>query len=174
MTLQDFTNTPIKYKYHSMAVEDVITFMLSHEDLYVAVDSKQTPAKTYTSIVKTARDMNAAETLDRIIVSLYRPEDISVVRNIYPFRSFVLRQYGWVHNWYRLAEFCLKNDIHAVNVSSEVIDADPEGVKLLISKGIHVYAAVVNSLEQMQHYKDLGITGAVSDYLSESDWGLLR
>ena len=55
-----------------------------------------------------------------------------------------------------------------------MIDADPEGVKILTSKGIHVYSAVVNSLKQMQAHKDLGITGAVSDYLSESDWELLK
>ena len=141
--------------------------------MYAAVDSKQNPAKTYTSIVRAARDMKAADILDRIIVSLYRTEDVDTVRKVYPFRNFVLRQYGWQHNWYKLAEFCLKNNIHVVNVSNEVIDADPDGVKILISKGIHVYAAVVNSLKQMQLYKDLGVTGAVSDYLSESDWGLL-
>lgn len=174
MTLHDFMSSPINYKYHAMAAEDMTDFMLSHKDVYIAVDSKHDPVKVFGSIVQTAKRMNAEEILSRIIVSLYSTKDIDRVKAVYPFRNFALRQYGWQHNWYELAEFCVKNDIHAVNIFDFVIDADPEGVKILTSKGIHVFAAVVNSLSKLQAYKDLGVTGAVSDYLSESDWGLLR
>lgn len=68
----------------------------------------------------------------------------------------------------------MKHNVPLVNIFDFVIDADPEGVKILTDKGIHGYAAVVNSLKQMQKYKSMGITGAVSDYLSESDWELLK
>ena len=173
-TLQEFTDTLIFMKYHSMTAEDMINFMLSHDDLYVAADCKYDPVKIYSALVQTAQTMNAEKVLDRIIVSLYWTGDIDRVKSVYPFRHFVLRQYGLLHNWYSLAEFCLKNDIHVVNIFNFVIDADPEGVKILTSKGIRVYSAVVNSLKQMQAHKDLGITGAVSDFLSEADWELLK
>lgn len=173
-TREEFTAAKIFMKYHPMTAEDMIDFMASHPDLYVAGDSKDDPVTIYSLIAETARRMNAEEVLPQIIVSLYSTEDVNRVKAVYPFRHFVLRQYGWRHNWYSLAEFCLKNDIHVVNIFNYVIDADPEGVKILTSKGIHVYAAVVNSLKQMQCCKDLGITGAVSDYLSESDWELLK
>ena len=173
-SLQEFTGTLIFMKYHSMTAEDMINFMLSHDDLYVAADCKDDPVKIYSALVQTAQTMNAEEVLDRIIVSLYRTADVDRVKSVYPFKHFVLRQYGWLHNWYSLAEFCLKNDVHVVNIFNFVIDADPEGVKILTSKGIRVYAAVVNSLKQMQAYKDLGIFGAVSDSLSEEDWELLK
>ena len=152
----------------------MIDFMASHKDLYVAVDAKHDAVKVFESLVEAARKMNTEEILSRVIVSLYYTEDIDRVKAVYPFRNFALRQYGWTHNWCKLAEFCLKNDIHAVNIFDFVIDADPEGIKILTSKGIHIFAAVVNSLKQLQAYKDLVVTGAVSDYLSEADWGLLR
>lgn len=178
LSYQEFKSSLINYKYHPMDVEDMINFMLSHRDLYAAVDTKadrrHDPVSIYSTLVDTAKRMNAEEVLSRIIVSLYSTKDIDRVKAVYPFRNFALRQYGWTHNWYELAEFCVKNDIHAVNIFDFVIDADPEGVKILTSKGIHIFAAVVNSLSQLQAYKDLGVTGAVSDYLSESDWGLLR
>ncbi len=174
MTLHDFMSAPINYKYHAMAAEDMIDFMLSHKDVYIAVEAKHDAVKVFDSLVQTAKRMNAEEILSCVIVSLYDTKDIDRVKAVYPFKNFALRQYGWQHNWYELAEFCVKNDIHAVNIFDFVIDADPEGVKILTSKGIHIFAAIINSLSQLQAYKDLGVTGAVSDYLSESDWGLLR
>lgn len=174
MTLHDFMSSPVNYKYHAMAAEDMTDFMLSHKDVYIAVDSKHDPVKVFGSIVQAAKRMNAEETLSRIIVSLYDTKDVDRVKAVYPFENFALRQYSFSHNWHALAEFCVKNDIHAVNIWHTVLDADPDGVNILTSKGIHVFAAVVNSLSKLQAYKDLGVTGAVSDYLSESDWGLLR
>ena len=172
--LKDFKNSLIFMKFRPMTAEDMINFMLSHDDLYVAVDSKSPPEKVYPALVQAARNLNAEKVLARIIVSLYRTDDVHKVKSVYPFQHFVLRQYGWQHNWYKLAEFCIKNNIHVVNIFDFVIDNDPEGVKILTSKGIHVYAAIINSLRQLQAYKNLGITGAVSDYLSESDWELLK
>lgn len=173
-TLEQFKAALILKKYHPITVEDMINFMASHDDVYVAADSKVSPTKIYSVLVETAKRMNAEEVLSRIIVSLYSTKDIDRVKAVYPFKNFALRQYGWQHNWYELAEFCVKNDIHAVNIFDFVIDADPEGVKILTSKGIHIFAAIINSLRQLQGYKDLGVTGAVSDYLNESDWGLLK
>ena len=173
-SFEEFMSTKIFMKYTPMSIEDMIDFMKAHEDLYVAVDCKEEPAKVYSSLVNAASSMNASEILERIIVSLYKTEDVAKVKSVYPFRNFALRQYGWQHNWYDLAEFCVKNSIHVVNVWDFVADTDPEGIKILLDKNIHVWAAPINSLRQMQRYKDLGITGAVSDYLSESDWELLK
>lgn len=174
MTFHDFMSAPINYKYHAISAEDIIDFMRSHSDVYIAVDAKHDPVKIFGMMVQDAKRMNAEEILSRVIVSVYETGDIDRVKAVYPFKNFALRQYGFVHNWYKLAEFCLKNDIHIVNATCFVIDHDPDGVKILTSKGIHVFAAVVNSLSQLQAYKDLGVTGAVSDFLSESDWELLR
>lgn len=176
-TLEQFKGSLIFMKYHPMTAEDMIAFMASHSDLYVAGDSKYDPAEIFSALAETARKMNAEEVLSRVIVSLYRTDDVNRVKAVYPFKHFMMRQHigHKRHNWYKLTEFCLKNNIHAVNVFNEsAIDQDPEGVKILTSKGIRVYAAVVNSLKKLQCYKDLGVSGAVSDYLSESDWELLR
>ena len=174
MTHKDFKNSLIFRKYHPLDLDDMINFMLTHEDLYIAVDSKRDAAKTFDLLVKTAKNLNAESILDRIIVSLYNFEDVVSVKKIYQFKNFALRQCGWQHNWYKLAEFCLKNNIRVVNIFDFVIDSDPEGVKILTSKNIHVFAAVVNNLSQLEKYKSLGITGAVSDFLSESDWSLIK
>ena len=174
MTLSDFIDKPINFKYHAMTVRDMINFMLAHEDLYVALDSKMEAEKTFESFVSLAKEMNAENVLDRIIVSLYFTEDVKKVKEIYPFKNFALRQYGWQHNWYELAEFCVNNDIHVVNIFTFVIDDDPEGVKILSNKGIRIFAAVVNELSQMKKYRPLGITGAVSDFLSEPDIDLIN
>lgn len=160
-----------------MGIEDMINFMLAHEDVYAAVDSKLSPSEIYSALVEAARTLNAESILERIIVSLYETKDVETVKGIYPFRHFVMRQYarGYSeHNWYELAEFCIENNIHVVNVWDTVADSDIEGIRILLSHSINVWAAVVNSLGRMQRYKDLGITGAVSAFLYESDWKLLE
>lgn len=172
--LAKFTSSLIFMKYHPMTGRDMINFMLSHDDLFAAVDAKLDPVNIYSALVTIATEMNAQSVLSRVIVSLYDTSDVERVRNVYPFRNFVLRQYSFSHNWNELAAFCVNNNVPVVNVWDSVIEHDPEGVKILTSKGIHVYAAVVNSLAKMKKYNALGVTGAVSDYLSESDWELLR
>lgn len=165
---KEFKQNKIFYKYTSMSFEDVLDFMNTHKDTYIACDCKEDVEKTYTYIVKLAKDKNMEKLLDRIIVSFYKFEDYEKIKKIYSFKNYMARQ-QWVYpqNHYELVKFCLDNDIKVVNISSQYMT--DESIKLFTEKNIKLYVAVVDSIREMKKYIDLGAKGAISNDLYEDD-----
>ena len=169
MSLPDFKRKKIFSKYTPMTLEDMIMFMATHEDLYVAPDMKDDVLKSYRDLVDIASKMGKIDVLNRIIVNLYRYELHSLIMEIYPWKNITLRQHHVDKRDYKeLFEFCLKNQIHVLNVSSCYMNE--KEIQFFIKAGIHIYVAVVDYISDMRHYKSLGASGAVSSWLTESDW----
>ena len=161
-------------KYSPMDLADMIRFMTEHPDLYVAVDAHSFSKnvgieETYRVLVETAEQMGEKAILSRIIVNIYDVAEYEKVMAVYPFANVTMRQHG-VHpnNYYELLNFCLDHNIHVVNVSQKFME--DEGIRLLEDHGIHIYTAVVDYISDMQDFKNLGASGAVSNFLREDDW----
>lgn len=174
MDYEEFINTPIFYKYHSMSCLDMLKFMDLHQDLYVSIDMKTDVVNGYKQLVDLAKSAGMEEVLKRIIINVYDYEMYDRIMEIHPFENTVVRQFfSAPNNYYELAEFCLKNDIHVVNISSCYIEH--EGVKLLQDKGIHIYVAIVDYISDMKEFHDVyGATGAVTNLLYENDWNYIK
>ena len=170
---ETFYNTKIFYKYTPMSCEDMLKFMDTHKDLYVSCDVKGDYTQAYQFLVDLAGELNAKESLERIIVNFYKYEDYEVINNVYPFENYVFRQhFGREHNYYEMIEFCVKNHISVVNISAcYVYD---EGVQLMQEYGIHPVVAVCDYISDMHMYEEIGIHHAVSNWLSEKDWKLIE
>lgn len=157
--------------YTPMSCETMLRYMQTHPDLYVATDMKDDVVKSYRYIVNKAKALRIDSVLNRIIVNIYDYSIHDKVMQIYPFPNTTIRQfYGYPNNYYELAGFCLKHNIHVVNMS--VCYAEDEGVKLLQGKGIHVMVAVVDYISDMQEFRKLGFTGCVSNFLYEDIYHL--
>lgn len=166
---ETFKKTKIYYQYDSMSCEDMLNYMAKHEDLYIACDMKDDILSSYGYLVNLAKEMQLEEVLKRVIVNLYDYDSYESIMQIYNFENVTVRQHAVApNNYYELVEFCLKNNIHVVNVSKCYIE--DEGVQLLESYGIHVYIAIADYISDMKKYYALGITGAVTNYLYEPDW----
>lgn len=169
MSLQNFKNKKIHSKYSPMVLEDMIWFMENHKDIYVATDMKDDILQSYKDLVKIAHKMKKKDILNRIIVNLYNYELYTHVMKIYPWKNITLRQhYFRKKDWKKLFEFCIKNQIHVLNVSSCYMNE--KEIQSFVKAGIHIYVAVVDYISDMRHYKSLGASGAVSSWLVESDW----
>lgn len=166
-----FMHTKIFHLYTPMSCETMLQYMQTHPDLYVATDMKDDVVKSYSYIVKKAKDLNLDSVLSRIIVNLYDYDMYDKVMKVYPFSNTTMRQH-YVHpnNYSELVDFCLKHKIHVVNISSCYMD--DEGVKLLLQKGIRVYVAVVDYISDMQYYRKKGCSGCVSNFLYEDIYNL--
>ncbi len=158
--------------YTPMSYADMVDFMKTHNDLYVAADVKGDinvkgdVAKTYRYMIDEAKKKNATEILDRIIVSSYVYADYEKIMKLYSFKCSTMRQHAVSpNNYYELAKFCVEHNIHVVNVSQCFLD-DP-GVKLLMSKGIKIYVAVVDYISDAEYFKKKGVSGFVTNYLFE-------
>ncbi len=174
MTYDDFMATKIFHKFTPMDCKDMITFMAAHDDLYVACDMKgNNVLKGYQYLVDTARTLENESVLDRIIVNVYDYEIYDKIMDIYQFKNTSARQhFVSPNNYYELAEFCVNNNIHVVNVSACFIE--DEEIQMLKSKGIHIYVAIADFVSDMQYYHDNGADGAVTNWLYETDWNYLK
>lgn len=72
------------------------------------------------------------------------------------------------HNYYELTEFCVKNNIPVCMVKQKYLQ-EGDDISILLKNGIKVWAAVVNDLEDIAHYKKMGGSGFVSDFIYEND-----
>ena len=170
VTYRKFMNQKIYYLYTPMSCEDMIKFMVEHEDLYVACDVKDDVELSYRYIVDKALELGEEDVLDRVIVNIYSYDTYDIIMDIYPFKNVTARQHKiQPNNYYELADFCLSHNIHVVNLSACYIE--DEGVQLFIDKGIHVYVAVADYISDMKDYYMLGADGAVTNWLCEDDWG---
>ena len=173
VSYEEFMKSRIFYKYTPMSCDDMIRFMKKHDDLYVACDMKGDMKKAYQYLVKKAYELSSESILDRIIVNIYDHESYDSILEIYPFKNVTVRQHYWCsNNYYELVDFCLRNNIHVVNISSYYME--DEGVELLMTKGIHVYVAVVDYISDMNDYYRLGADGAVTNWLYEDDWKYIQ
>jgi glycerophosphoryl diester phosphodiesterase len=166
-----FKSRKVYRQYTPMSSKDLLLFMLSHSDVYVAPDMKADVVSSYQYLVDRARELKADSVLDRIIVNVYDYDIYNQIMKIYPFKNTTARQHH-VHpnNYYELAKFCISNHIHVVNISSCYVN--DEGAKLLMSKGIHLYVAVVDYHSDMEKFKEQGYSGACTNWLKETDWDL--
>ena len=166
---QEFSSHKIHYLYTPLSCKDMILFMKEHSDFYVSTDMKDDIVQSYTYLVNQARKMKCEDVLDRIIINFYEYEDYNRIMKIYPFKNVTARQH-YVHpnNYTELIDFCVKHNIHVINVSS--CYAKDEGIKDILSKGINVYVAVVDYISDMKEYKKRGFFGACTNYLHEDEW----
>lgn len=170
MDFHTFMSTHIHKYMTPQSCEDLILYMQKHTDLYVATDMKRNDVVTgYEYLVSLAKKMKAENVLDRIVVSLYEYSDYNQVKNIYPFKHFAMRQYiNSPHNYYELAEFCIKHQIRMVNISKCYVN--DKGVKEMIKKGFLIFVAVVDDSDEFGKYRKTGVWGCCSNLLHQSDF----
>lgn len=151
-----------------MSCEDVIGFMQLHPDLYVVYDLKEDCRQKCQYLVNMALYKDAKDVLERIVIGFYEFEDMDEICSVYPFSNLLLRQHaGRADNYYEIAEFCIQNGVHAVDVSEEFLG--DQGIQMLIKYGIRVYAET-DFISDMQYYYGTGMSGAVTNWLYEPDW----
>ena len=170
MDFRTFMSTLIHKNMTPQSCEDMIRYMQTHPDLYVATDMKRNDVVAgYYYLVSLAKKMKAEYVLDRIVVSLYEYSDYDQVKNIYPFKKFAMRQYiNSPHNYYELAEFCINHQIRMVNISKCYVG--DKGIKEMIKKGFLVYVAVVDDFDEFEQYRKNGFWGCCSNLLHQSDF----
>lgn len=167
--LKTFCNTKVYKKYIPMTYEDAVDFLREHQDARLVIDAKESVEDTYRYIVNHTEE----DLLDQIIVSLYRYNDLEVVKKIYPFEHVMFRQHEvYPVNYTELIAFCLEHNIQAVNINQKYFIEDD--MSLFEKYNIKLYVAVVDSLREYSDYRKTsgggqnGI-GVVSNYIYEND-----
>jgi len=163
----EFMQTLIFNKYHPISIFDLIDFMNDHTDVYVACDFKD-GIEILEKLISTFKENHCTGLFDRIIVSLYDYEDYFKAKELYDFKNYAIRQYeDFPHNYYELCAFCLKERIPICMVTNNYIK-EKDRFRILTKRGITVFVATVNDLKKYKRYKAKGISGIVSDWLTQN------
>ena len=161
---EEYCQTKIDNKYTMISFADVVEYMKEWGDIYIVCDAKEDVEESYSTICKIAD--YSPDVLNRIVVSLYREEDFDIVKSIYPFKHFAIRQY---ENLPRSADeiinICKEKQINIVNVGTAYCDTDT--IKAYKKNGLFVYAAVVNDISYFDMLRETGVHGIVSDFIYE-------
>ena len=125
MNYDDFINNKIYQKYTPMSFNDLLDFMISHDDIIVFTDIKHDtePEKmklAYEYIVNAIKGKNRLDLLDRFVISFYNYDDYFLAKSVYDFKHFAMRKYpNYRLSINKILKFCKENNIEYLNIFSQ-------------------------------------------------------
>ena len=166
MAYEEFINTKMYGKYTPMSFEDLLDFMISHEDVYIHLDVKNRLKESYEQIVKLAEMKNCPNCLDRMIVSFYNYEDYFLIKEIYNFKYYAIRKYpNFDLDINDILQFCIENQIQYLNIMEQYFTE--EILNLFHNNKIKVNVAVIDGKKACKYAK-MGVDGIVSNFVTEN------
>lgn len=174
-TQEEFLSIPILNKYTPLSLEDLYDLMKEYPDIWIVTDTKdlspETIEKQFTIIRNTALDMNMPEMLDRLVVQLYAEEMYQVVKNVYPFKSYIFtmyqRWYGDIDDFKYICRWCADNGINKIAMGPSFVTE--EIVCIAQRYDLEVYVIGENEIENAKSFLESGISGIYTDEIEPSD-----
>lgn len=163
--LHAFLNARILGKYQPMSVENLVDFMKNHSDVFIVTDKlfDEYSAKIIIEQI-VSFSKNDSSILDRFIIQVYSEENFLQIDRIYHFKNYIYTTYCESENRiYKTALFCIEHNIPVITMWHE--RAKRCDIALLLQKGLHVYTHTVNSLQEVEADKNLGVTSVYTDFL---------
>ena len=148
--------------------------MERHSDMWVVTDFKDSEdeliRRDFEIMVSTAQELNLESVLDRIVVQIYNEDMYDIVKDIYPFQSWIYTLYKNVYfggnsNTFReYVRFCYSNGIKNITMWKNL--ARPELIKIADEYGIMVYVHTEDDIENAKKLMELGVSGIYTNILT--------
>lgn len=172
-TIEEFKETKPFHKYTHITFEEFLEFMHEHDDVWLIADLGYIASDKYKALYSELISKQGPIVRQHIVITFNTYQDAEILRTINSDVKLQLKRYGMLsESYYDVAEFCIKNNVHAVNLS--IYNIDDEGIKYLQGRGIHVFVAAVDFLSDYQYCKEKGSYGIVSNFLYENDLKLIE
>lgn len=174
-SLSEFLSFNVKGMYKPMDLTQLISIMSANPDIYMITDTKITDAvqaqSQFKELVRTAKEIDES-VLDRIIPQIYNEQMYDVVMNEYPFRSIVYTLYATSSSNQQALQFVTSKGMKVVVIPPERLNEDD--LRLFNSYGIKVYTHTINDQEEMKRYLKMGVYGFYTDFVSPSQFEIIR
>lgn len=172
-TYAQFMGAKIFGKYTPLDIEGLLRLMDQYPDATVITDSKYddtaTVKKQFTTLVKTARELGLENTLDRFVVELYNKKMLKTVKNVYPFRAYMLTLYKLYKKapsksqLKDVAAFCRDNGITMLAMYTKWWKSSY--MSILDDYDVDGALYTTNSASDARKYLKQGITALFTDFL---------
>lgn len=172
LTKDEFEKGIIFEKYTPVSVEELLTFMEKHKDVWIVTDTKDSDADLVTFeisyIVNTAESLGIENVLDRIAVQIYNPEMYEVVCEIYEFPGIIFTMYqywgGDPEKFVDICRYCAYMDIDIIAMWYYL--ATPEVIERADQFGIEIYVHTLDDVDMVVELQELGVKGFYTDFLT--------
>ena len=161
-TAEAFYKEKIDYRFHPMRLESLLDFLKKNPDTTVIFDCKFANLPSFAAYLCGKVDESVRT---RIVIQVFREEDIEKIRSVYNFKMLFVCMYH--ADYLQVANCCLKNGIGAVSVSAKAL-AERNGWEIFAKKDICVFAYTVNSVTDYLRLRKQHISGVFSDFLLEN------
>lgn len=155
--------------------ESIVRMMSANKDMFLITDTKATDfvqaQKQFKELVETAKSIDAS-VLERIIPQIYNEQMYDAVRNQHPFKSLIYTLYQTTSTNAEVLQFASAKGIKVVTMSPERLN--PVDIAMYNSYGVKVYTHTINSLEEIKGYKDMGVYGFYSDFVTPEHFETLQ
>lgn len=167
---EEFKAAKIMGRYEPMNWDDVLDLMEDYPDMYLVTDTKQiTPEeidRIFTKIVDGAKQRNP-EILERIVPQIYNHPMWDQIQAIYPFESMIFTLYQTHESDEEVINFAKEKGLAAITMSEA--RANKKLVSELNKLGIPSYVHTINDVKKVQNFKNMGVYGFYTDFLTEAD-----
>lgn len=167
LSYADFMSLYSFGKYEPMDIDKLVSILQKHQDIYIITDTKYTDAKTiskqFHTLVDAVKDVDVS-ILDRLVIQIYNREMYDVVNEIHPFKNTIYAIYANSDSQNDVIEFCKNKRISAVAIPIEELNL--QYIEGLNQNNIKVYVHTVNTVREKDNYKNMGVWGIYSDYLT--------
>ena len=168
-----FKNTPLFTDYTPMDYMDIINLLNDHKDIYIITDTKyhdkDSVHQQFTQFVDYAKKVNP-EVLDRLIPQIYTKQMLDYVMEIHQFRSLIFTLYQTQWEAKDIADFCKRNGIGFITVSTAYVSEDNEVVDIWKANNINIGVHTVNEKQEADMLLEKGIDMIYTDFLDPSSF----
>ncbi len=172
---EEFLSFNVKGMYKPMDLKQLVSIMSANPDIYMITDTKITDAvqaqSQFKEIVRVCKEIDES-VLSRIIPQIYNEQMYDVLMNEYPFKSIVYTLYATSSTNQQALQFVTSKGMKVVVIPPERLNE--EDLKLFNSYGIKVYTHTINDQEEMKRYLNMGVYGFYTDFISPSQFDMIR
>lgn len=174
-TEEEFLSIPILEKYTPLSFYDLCFLMQKYPDIWIVTDSKyndpETVNKQFKIMKETAEKAGDIQVLDRLVIQLYNEKMYEIVREVYPFKSYIFTMYmRWFGNVEDFIDVCRWSAEQNINVITMGYDLPTEEIMGIAKRyGIDVYLNTINNKEKALSFIQMGVKGIYTDKLSLKD-----
>jgi glycerophosphoryl diester phosphodiesterase len=167
LSLKEFKNRKVYNKYTSLSFEDIARLMKQYPDMYIITDAKETKKedvlRAFKSIYDTSLKVDKS-ILDRIIPQIFYPDMLTIINSVYKFKNIIYTLYLSHASDNEVIKSVIMNNIKIVTMPKK--RCDKAFIERLRKNGIYVYVHTVDTIKDMQLFRQMGANGFYTNFLS--------
>lgn len=168
-TQEEFLAVPIYQTYTPLSFYDLCLIMQKYPDIWIVTDSKYTGEedvkKQFNSIVSTAKECNAEEVLDRLIIQIYNESMYEVLKEVHPFKSYIFTLYkrwdGNQEEFAKICRWCVEHDVDVITMWDHLWNEEIRTIAERYKRDVYVHT--VNDAPAAVEFLKSGVRGIYTD-----------